>query len=97
MIYEQEETYLAATFPDLVDCGYQALGGIIPDTPGYRHITINPQIPEGLDWVNVSQETPYGTIVIKRNGLNLHFELPVGITATVKGDEYSCGSYDIKL
>lgn len=76
---------------------YQALGGIIPDTPGYRHITINPQIPEGLDWVNVSQETPYGTIVIKRNGLNLHFELPVGITATVKGDEYSCGSYDIKL
>ena len=76
---------------------YQALGGIIPDAPGYRHVTINPQIPEGLERVDVTQETPYGTIMIKRDGLNLHFELPVGVTATVKGNEYPCGSYDIEL
>ena len=76
---------------------YQALGGIIPDAPGYRHIILDPQIPEGLDKVNVTKETPYGTIVVIREGRNLHFELPVGISATVKGKEYTCGSYDIVL
>lgn len=76
---------------------YQALGGIIPDEPGYRHICLNPQIPEGLEKVSVTQETPYGTITVCREGRNLHFELPVGISATVKGTEYPCGSYDIEL
>ncbi len=76
---------------------YQALGGIIPDEPGYRHISLNPQIPEGLEKVAVTQETPYGTITVCREGRNLHFELPVGISATVKGIEYPCGSYDIEL
>lgn len=76
---------------------YQALGGIIPDEPGYRHIKLDPQIPEGLEKVSVTQETPYGTITVCREGRNLHFELPVGVSATVKGTEYPCGSYDIEL
>ena len=76
---------------------YQALGGIIPDAPGYRHIIINPQIPEGLESVSVTQGTPYGPVVVRRNGNDLHFELPVGVSATVKGAEYTCGSYDIVL
>ena len=58
---------------------------------------LNPQIPEGLEKVSVTQETPYGTISVCREGRNLHFELPVGISATVKGTEYPCGSYDIEL
>ena len=76
---------------------YQALGGIIPDAPGYRHILLDPQMPEGLESVSVTKETPYGTIVVRREGKNLHFELPVGVTASLRGEEYSCGSYDVVL
>ena len=76
---------------------YQALGGIIPDAPGYRHIILNPQIPEGLESVEVTHGTPYGEIKVVRNGRNLHFELPVGVTANFKGKEYSCGVYDVLL
>jgi len=76
---------------------YQALGGIIPTEPGYRHIIIEPQVPEGLEKVSVTQETPYGTIAVTRDGGNLHFELPVGVSATVAGKEYACGKYDVEL
>lgn len=76
---------------------YQALGGIIPDAPGYRHIILNPQIPEGLESVEVTHGTPYGEIKVVRSGRKLHFELPVGVTATFKGEEYTCGVYDVLL
>ena len=76
---------------------YQALGGITADQPGYRHVQIAPQMPDGLDWVEVSQETPFGTIVVKRQGVRLHVELPTGITATIQGREYTSGSYDLEL
>ena len=70
---------------------------MIPDAPGYRHVRIEPQIPAGLEWVWMSQETPYDPIVIRREGKALHFELPVGVTATVRGQEYGCGNHDLKL
>ena len=76
---------------------YQALGGIISDTPGYSHVTIDPQVPQGLEWVNVTQETPLGTITVRRNGQQLHVELPEGITATIFGKEYDDGSYDLTM
>ena len=76
---------------------YQALGGIIPDAPGYRHIILNPQIPEGLESVKVSQETPYGTVKVHREGNNLHFELPVGVTATLNGEDFTAGEHDVTL
>ncbi|MCR5131372.1 MAG: glycoside hydrolase family 78 protein [Prevotella sp.] len=76
---------------------YQALGGIIADEPGYRHVRIVPQVPEGLEWVHVTQETPYGTIVVRREGTQLHVELPIGVTATIKGREYTCGIYDMNI
>ena len=75
---------------------YQALGGIIPDAPGYRHVTIDPQVPEGLESVEVTQGTPYGPIVVKRCGSKLDFEIPVGVTATVRGREYSSGKYTLE-
>lgn len=76
---------------------YQALGGIISDTPGYSHVTLDPQVPQGLEWVNVTQETPLGTITVRRNGQQLHVELPEGITATIFGKEYDAGSYDLTM
>ena len=75
---------------------YQGLGGIIPDEPGYRHVTIDPQVPEGLEWVKVSQETPYGTIRVYRHGDTLEGELPVGVTATVLGWEY-CDKFFVTI
>ena len=73
---------------------YRALGGIVPDEPGYRHVTINPQIPAGLKSVEVSQDTPYGRIYVIREGESLNVEIPVGITATINGNEYKSGVYD---
>jgi alpha-L-rhamnosidase len=95
--WDAERSRLHNCFNGIGSWFYQALGGIIPDEPGYRHIKIEPQIPEGLDWVRVTQETPYGPIVVRREGRKLHFELPVGITATVAGREYGCGRHDIEM
>ena len=76
---------------------YQALGGIIPDRPGYRHVRIEPQIPDGLEWVEVSQETPYGRILAVRKGHKLQVEIPVGVTATIGGREYGCGRHALTI
>jgi len=69
---------------------YQAVGGIRPDenNPGYKHIFIEPQIPNGVTWAKTTKETPYGTIsldwkLIPSQELNLNISLPVGITATI--------------
>lgn len=67
----------------------QGPGGIrnAPESPGYRHIIIDPQIPEGLKWVNVTKETPYGTVSVKWEIINGNFSMevviPVGSTATI--------------
>ena len=68
---------------------YQAVGGIIPDeeNPGYQHIYIDPQIPEGVTWAETTKESPYGTIVVnwemKDNQQKIHISLPVGVQAKV--------------
>ena len=51
--------------------------------PGYRHVLISPQKPDGIDWVSVDKETPYGTIRVSWHGTRLSVEIPVGVTATV--------------
>jgi alpha-L-rhamnosidase len=79
---------------------YQAIGGIRPDEnhPGYQHIVISPQIPDGITWAKTSKETPYGTVSVnwklENKMLSLDIEIPVGCTARVnlpKGP----GSYTI--
>ena len=76
---------------------YQALGGIVADAPGYRHVVIRPQHPKGLQGVRVSQETPYGTIVVHRDGTTLNVELPIGVTATIEGREYGAGKHQLTM
>jgi len=67
---------------------YQALGGIIPDKAGYRHFIVDPQPAEGVEWVSVTKETPYGTIKVRWErtpvGLNYYIEVPAGSNATVR-------------
>lgn len=68
---------------------YQAIGGITIDekAPGYRHVNIAPQIPNGMTWAKVTKESPYGTIAVdwtlKNNQLSLQVIIPAGVTATV--------------
>ncbi len=68
---------------------YQAIGGIRPDeyAPAYRHVYIDPQIPQGVTWAKVTKETPYGKIKVdwelEGNKLNLQVTLPAGVTATI--------------
>ncbi len=67
---------------------YEGLGGILPDpaAPGYRHFFIDPQLPEGIEWVSVTKETPYGTAAVrwerKNEGIDYTFEIPAGASAT---------------
>ena len=78
---------------------YQAIGGIIPEEPGYRRVRIAPQAPEGLAWADVSKETPYGPVKVswKRDSgaVKVHFEVPVGVTALFDGETYTAGAYDV--
>lgn len=64
---------------------YQAVGGIVPEEPGYRTFSINPQIPSGINWADVTKETPYGKIEVhwKISGDTVEYDLtvPVGTTA----------------
>lgn len=76
---------------------FEALGGIIPQAPGYRKVKIEPQVPEGLESVSVTKQTPYGPIVVNRRGSSLHVEIPVGVTATILDSPYGPGSYDFEL
>ena len=62
---------------------YQALGGIVALEPGYRRVRIEPQIPAGLNWVKVTQPTPYGPITVERQGEEVRYEVPVGITVEI--------------
>ena len=65
---------------------FEALGGIRALEPGYRRVRIDPQVPEGLDWVKVTQETPYG-------GNHLQVSVPVGVTAEIDGKTVGAGEY----
>lgn len=68
---------------------YQALGGLVPDpaAPGYKHFTVDPQIPAGVDWAEITKETPQGTVAVKwkhqSDGLVYEVTVPSGSEATV--------------
>lgn len=69
---------------------YQAVGGIRPDEaqPGYRHVFIEPQVPQGVTWARTTRETPYGPLLVdwklKDSTMKLHVVIPTGATADVK-------------
>lgn len=69
---------------------YQALGGIRTDEnfPGYRHVIIDPQVPDGVSWANVTKDTPYGSLAVnwkKDEGtFRIELKIPVGCTASVR-------------
>ena len=68
---------------------YQAIGGICPNEngPGYNIVDIKPQIPSGITWAKVSQETAFGTIrvnwKIEDGNMFMNVTLPVGCTGMI--------------
>ncbi len=70
---------------DLLTWFYEYLGGIRPETPGYKTIVLKPYPIEGLDWVNCSYNSVSGKIVSrwKRDGAKFIWsvEIPKGTSA----------------
>lgn len=68
---------------------YQALGGLQPliEGAGYSRVKIEPQVAKGVEWCNISKQTPYGEITIgwqKQQGeFVMEITLPVGVEAEV--------------
>lgn len=68
---------------------YKAVGGIRvdEDKPGYKHVYIEPQIPEGVTWAKTAIDSPYGKISVdwsvNGDSLDMNIALPIGCKATV--------------
>ncbi|MEU1274014.1 family 78 glycoside hydrolase catalytic domain [Streptomyces sp. NPDC005799] len=81
------ETHDHAMFAGINASFYTQLGGIQPTGPGYRTITIAPQIPPGLHHAAASIATVRGKVATSwtntGGGLTLDVTVPIGSTATV--------------
>jgi len=66
---------------------YTGLGGLSPASPGWKQITIRPQIPAGLESVTVQYHSVRGLVASSwqrgADGLTLSVTVPVNTTATV--------------
>jgi len=66
---------------------YYALGGIRPDSPGFKDLIIKPTLSGDLHWVNSSYQSVYGEIVSnwQKRGKQVTMEvaIPCNTTATV--------------
>jgi len=83
-IWNGERSRLHNCYNGIGSWFYQAVGGIIPVDPGYKSVIIAPQAPSGMDWAEVTKETPYGTIKVRWDRLEDGFidtrvTLPPGI------------------
>ena len=87
--WSNPRSYIHNCFNGIGSWFYEAVGGIRKEqnSPGFQKVMIRPQVPTGVTWANTTKETPYGTLVVnwkvEGDDLNLHLEIPVGITAKV--------------
>lgn len=99
--WDKPRSYIHNCYNGMDSWFIQALGGIIPVAPGYRTTLIDPQIPEGLNWVRVTRDTPYGTIQMHwhrtDDGVAVHVVIPNGITAVIDGKLSPAGTYDYTI
>lgn len=68
---------------------FKSIGGILPDPdqPGFKHILLKPIFPEGLEYSEISYDSPYGQIVSKwkrgvKNTIIYDIVIPANTTAT---------------
>ena len=67
---------------------YAYLAGIRPkiENPGFKHFIIDPKPADGLDYVNASLETAYGTIKSSWNTSDSAFQLKASVPPNTKAD-----------
>lgn len=100
--WDRPRSYLHNCFNGIGSWFYQSLGGIIQEDAAFRHVRIEPQFPEGLEWVRVCQDTPYGTICVawKKNGqdkADVRIDIPAGITARIDGKTLGFGHHNLTI
>ncbi|WP_449343562.1 family 78 glycoside hydrolase catalytic domain [Streptomyces rugosispiralis] len=82
------ETHDHAMFAGINTSFYTVLAGIRPTEPGYRDITVAPQIPASLDQVSAAQETVRGRVASgwkkTRDTLRLTVTIPANSRAVVR-------------
>lgn len=77
---------------------YNSLAGIKPLLPGYKSFSLTPYIPDGIDFVSVKLETPYGIIRSswkkQTDVIVIELSVPCGTKAEVSlfGVSYSLAS-----
>ena len=87
---------------------YEGLGGIRPldNEPGYQTFELRPVFPKGLEWVDVSYQTGYGTIksswVQKSGVVKWNIEIPNNSSAyiTIPNEPkklYRAGTYSFEI
>jgi alpha-L-rhamnosidase len=62
---------------------YDTIGGIYPDSPGFRHFTIRPFVPEKMDFASTSLQTVSGLIVANWKKINVREESGIEMEVTV--------------
>jgi len=90
--WDAPRSYLHNCFNGMDSWFFQALGGIIPLSPGYENILIDPQIPEGLDRVKVTREIPQGTVTVEWNRTGRGYAdftvtVPANVSPFIKGSD----------
>lgn len=84
-----ERSYIHNCYNGIGSWFSRAPGGIRPDpeSPGYRRVVIQPQVPAGMTWAKTAQETPYGRVSLdwKLEGgtMEMALQIPVGCEASV--------------
>lgn len=82
---------------------YKGLGGIFPDAeqPGFKHIILRPNFPNGLNEFEARHQSPYGEICSKwkrkKNRVTYQVTIPANSSATLYLPEYVKGEHEIKL
>lgn len=79
------QTHDHAMFAGINSSLYTVLAGIVPGDPGYRTVTIRPQLPPGLHQVRASQRTVRGTVSSSWLSAGRSFRLSVVIPVNASG------------
>jgi len=86
--FSSMETHDHAMFSGINASLYTQLAGILPTSPGYRTVTIAPQVPGALSHVEATIDTVRGPVAsawtTAGSQLSLEVTVPVGTTATVR-------------
>ena len=88
--WDSKKSHCHILFGPIVWWMFRHLAGLAPEmsTPGWNHLRIAPVIPENLEWVNASMQTPRGRVAVgwKKTGRGtavFEIDLPDGVTGNL--------------